>query len=268
MSLRHLIIKPFDGLPCLEVPLYTLKRYAIYRIIFSAWAEWMISKTEWLGYLDLTAGPGYSTVKDKGLTNKQVAASPIIALQTKPRFTHLIFIEKNRKFYSALRKRIKGFCEGRECDVLNEDANEYVRYAVKRLEGHCLVCVDPFRPTDILWRTIKRILENDFCDLVGAYPAPLLQRSLGRFRNRLFVPGIHKHMPPGFKLNIEMNVLKASAAYCRSKIKEKFQRTCFHCFVRGMPYPVLFSTKENKLAEIIYNKLEMGGTCDEIIFDE
>lgn len=262
-----LIIEPCDGLPCLDIPSYTLIRYSIYRIIFAEWAKWMGSKTEWIGYLDLTAGPGYSIVR--GLKNNyQVAASPIIALKTEPKFTNFIFIEREREFYNALVKRVKKRFMDRNCHFLFGDANEHIRSALKMLEGHCLVCVDPFRPTDISWKTLEKILKEDFCDLVGAYPAPLVQRSIGRHSGRLFVLGVHRHMPPNFPLNIKKNVFRRSAEFCRKAIKEIFGRVSIHCLVKELPYPILFCTKDFKLANQIRNKLEAERPHDEILYEK
>lgn len=264
-----LITSASDGLICLDIPSYTLKKYCIYRIIFSQWTKWIQQRSRWIGYLDLTAGPGFSKVKSNSHSRKkQIAGSPFIALGTTPKFTHLFFNEGKKAYCHALRERLKRSGEHRFYEVSNEDANKYIIYALRRIEGHCLVCVDPFRPTDILWKTVERILKEDLCDIVGVYPAPLIQRSIGKFRGRLYVPGIHKHMPPDFRLDIETELMKSSAASCRKKIKEHFQRTTMHCFVREMPYAVLFSTKDHKLAKLIYNKLKKEGICDEIIFDE
>lgn len=264
-----LITTASDKLICLDIPSYTLKRYRICRIIFSQWTKWVQRRSGWIGYIDLTAGPGFSRVKSNGrLRNKQIAGSPFIALKTKPKFTHLFLNERNPAYCRALRKRLKRSGEKRFYEVSNKDANRYITYALRKIEGHCLVCVDPFRPTDITWRTIERILKEDLHDIVGAIPAPLTQRSVGRFEGRLFVPGIHKHMPPGFKLDIKQQTLKSSASYYRKKIKDDFQRISMHCFVRGMPYPVLFCTKSRELGRLIYNKLKKKGICDEIVLEK
>ena len=269
MSKFSLIIEPFNGLLCLDIPSYTLKKYSIYQVIFSEWTKWIRPKAEWIGYLDLTTGPGYSKVKEcREIGDKQVAASPIIALRTEPRFTDLMFIERNRKYCNALKERIKEFCEGRNCDVLNEDANKYIRYAIKRLEGHCLVCIDPFRPRDLGWETLENVLQEDLCDVVSVYPAPLTQRPIRRHRGRLFIPGVHKHMPPGFQLDMKEEVLRTSSEFCRKKIGEIFGRSVLHCFIRGVPYPILFATKDFELGKHIYNKLKSEGVCDEIAFKE
>ncbi|MEM3628524.1 MAG: three-Cys-motif partner protein TcmP [Candidatus Bathyarchaeia archaeon] len=264
-----LIVELRDGLPCLDIPSYTLKRYILYRIIFAEWTKWIAPKTEWIGYLDLTAGPGYSIVREYK-DNYQVAASPVIALKTEPKFTNLIFIEREKNFYDALEKRVKTRFAEREknCRFLLGDANVYVRSAIKMLEGHCLVCVDPFRPTDISWKTLEKILEEDFCDLIGAYPAPLVQRSIGRHSGRYFVPGVHRHMPPGFLLNIKKRIFQKSAEFCRKVIKQNFGRFSIHCFVKELPYPILFCTKDFNLANHLYDKLEAEKRHDQIIYEK
>jgi len=263
-----LIVEPWDGLPCLPIPGYTLNRYSIYRTIFIEWTKWIKPKANWIGYLDLTAGPGYSRVKESSKTDIQVAATPIIALKTEPKFTHFIFVEREPESYNALGKRIKTYHAERNCRVLPGDANEIIQSAMKFLEGHCLVCVDPFRPTDIAWKTLEKILEEELWDLLTAYPAPLTQRVIGRRSGRLYVPGVHQHMPPGFELNIKKGALKTSAKFCREKICEIFHRSSIHIIVREVPYPMLFCTKDFKLADQIYQKLKIERCHDEIIRKE
>jgi hypothetical protein len=242
-----------------------LHRYAIYRTIFAEWTKWVKSKADWIGFLDLTAGPGYSRVRESSEVDVQVAATPIIALKTEPKFTKLIFVEREPESCDTLRKRIKSYHPERDCRVLFGDANKILKSALKFLEGHCLVCVDPFRPTDIAWTTLDEVLTEEFCDLLSAYPAPLTQRVVGRRSGRLYVPGVHQHMPPGFELDVKKGALRTCAKFCREKIGEIFQRSSFHVIVREVPYPMLFCTKDFKLADQIYQKLKTERCHDEII---
>lgn len=268
MDQGSLTVEPKDGLPCLSIPSYTLNRYAIYRSIFSEWTGWIKLKADWLGYVDLTAGPGFSTVRNSEESDQQVAATPIIALNTEPRFTNLIFVERKSESCNVLEQRLRTHHTERNCRFLVGDANEIIKPVLKSLEGHCLVCVDPFRPTDIAWKTIEVILKEDFCDLLGAYPAPLTQRVIGRRSGRLYIKGLHQHLPPGFQLNVKRGALRTSAEFCREKIKERFNRRSIHIMVRKVPYPMLFCTKDFKLADKVYQRLKGERKNDEIVYQE
>jgi three-Cys-motif partner protein len=160
----------------------------------------MDEKARWTGYLDLTAGPGYSVVKNMPpeLKYKQIAASPIIALKTKPEFSYMIFVERDSKNCGALRTRIEKNRPKGSFHIRQRDANTYAVHALKYLEGPCLVCVDPYDPTDAKRTTVKTVLKNSLCDLVGLLPAPGIQRVVGAYGDRLFVEGLHEHMPPNF----------------------------------------------------------------------
>jgi hypothetical protein len=118
------------------------------------------------------------------------------------------------------------------------------------------------------WKTYEKILGEEFCDFLGAYPAPLTQRVIGRRSGRLYVPGVHQHLPPGFELSMKKGALKKSAKFCREKICEMFHRKSIHVIVHEVPYPMLFCTKDFKLADRIYQKLKTERCNDEIICQE
>jgi len=251
---NFLILKDEDGLPCLTegVQDYTLIRYKIYKIIFSTWTSWWMNRTRWLGYLDLTAGPGYSQTKKLIRAKKQVGASPIIAIETSPPFTQFIFIEKNPDYCNALRKRISN---KPNCIVCQGDANNLIDSALLEVQGHCLACIDPFKPSDIAWRTVSKLLQEKFCDIVGVLPAPLVQRSVGRFSNREYIESLHKHMPPPFSLKEAKKFSKGFLEYCRHVytdfIEKEFERHVFTHYLRDAKYQVLFATTDRELKEKI-----------------
>jgi len=259
-----LILRDEDGLPCLTegVQTYTLIRYKIYKVVFSAWASWWKDKTSWIGYLDLTAGPGYSQTKELKKIKKQVGASPIIAIETNPPFSHFIFIERNPEFCNILRKRIG---ERINCIICNRDANDIIDSALLEVRGRCLVCVDPFRPSDITWRTVSKLLREKFCDIIGVLPAPLIQRSVGRFSNRDYIKSLNEHMPPSFSLKEAKKFSKSFLEYCRciyaSYIEDKLKRYVFTYYLKDAKYQVLFATVENELKEKIKNQLAAYLSC-------
>ncbi len=259
-----LIFRDEDGFPCLAegVQDYTLIRYKIYKIIFSTWTSWWKDRTGWLGYLDLTAGPGYSQTKKLKKVKKQVGASPIIAIETKPQFTHFIFIEKNPDFCNALRKRMT---EKGNCIIHQGDANDLVDSALLEIQGRCLACVDPFRPSDITWRTVSKLLREKFCDIVGVLPAPLIQRSVGRFRDRDYIKSLREHMPPIFSLKNAKKFSGGFLEYCRhiyvSYLENELKRYVFTHYLRDAKYQVLFATTEKGLKEKIKSNVVVYLSC-------
>jgi three-Cys-motif partner protein len=256
-----LILKDEDGLRCLTegVQDYTLMRYKIYKVIFSTWTSWWMNRTRWFGYLDLTAGPGFSQTKKLIKVKKQVGASPIIATETNPPFTQFIFIEKNPDYCDALRKRILKMNKP-NCMICLGDANDLVDSVLLEIQGRCLVCVDPFRPSDIMWRTISKLLKEKFCDIVGVLPAPLVQRPVGRFSNREYIESLCKHMPPSFSLKEAKNFGKGFLKYCRfvytNFIEKEFKRHVFTHYLKNAKYQVLFATTEEGLKEKIKAQIE------------
>jgi len=239
-----LVLKDTDSLPCLTegVQDYTLVRYKIYRITFSIWTTWWKDKARWIGYLDLTAGPGYSQTEKLKKIKKQVGASPIIALETVPSFTNFIFIEKNPEYFAPLKKRVG---RSKNCRVINKDANSVIDSALLEIQGHCLVCIDPFRPSDITWRTVSKILQEKFCDIVGVLPAPLIQRSVGRFSDRSYIKSLCEHMPPSFSLKKAKELGEKCLKYCMKTyaqfIQEEFDRFVFTYYIKDARYQVLFA---------------------------
>ena len=253
-----LFVEPRDELPCLEITKHTLKKYCMYRLIFQEWARFMEKKTRWTCYLDLTAGPGYSQLKvmPQELSSKQIAASPIIALKTKPEFSYLILVERELENYRALKKRITRISESRHLCIRQNDANDYVRYALMQLEGPCLVCIDPYAPTDIKWSTIEMVLENPLCDLIGLLPAPGIQRVVGAFGDRLFMEGLHGHMPPNFRWEEAetKGMLKYAMECFREWIKSLGRSINWH-YIRQARYQIIFAATNPELTDSIHKKV-------------
>jgi hypothetical protein len=193
---KYLTIGELDGNFCLPISPHTLLRYGLYRIAFNEWAAYRKTKAEWVGYLDLTAGPGYSRLKPRyaslyGFSQKQIAASPFIAYDAE--FSRWILIEKNSTHYLALRNRFEGQLD--RVSIFNKDAIQYAPYALRQIRGPCLVCVDPYKPTDITAEILKNLFENKLCDIVGVLPAPGYERAKASWKDRLYVKGLDKHLP-------------------------------------------------------------------------
>ena len=214
-------------------------------------------------YIDLTAGPGTSEVEASGT---RVEASPLIALTTKPPFTKCIFIEKDIGTSSALRARLSRYKQHYpiEYAVFNRNSNgllfESFWHEVLQnfTDVPCLICVDPEGPFDIAWKTIEWWLSRGNCDIIMIYPPPEICRSYGRLKDRTYVRGLHRALPPGWDVNVQnagnpKKFTEIIIEFCKSKISETGHHISELRLVRGpkhnILYPILFATKNKKVAK-------------------
>jgi len=243
----YLVITNFDEYARLPIHSYALIRYAIYRICFKIWTQIMQEESRWLGYFDLTAGPGYSEVIQEELPlGKQVGGSPIIAINTEPPFDFFYFVEKEPGYYLALEKRLKKLLPRELYRIERSDVNKIIKEILKIKKGPCLVCVDPFRPTDIKPLALDNILKNDDCDLIGVWPPPESQRKLTRRLSHNVLLPFHGHSVQ----------LAALARKIHENVAKFYERTVISFYIPQAPYYVMFALKDNKIADRTHNKFE------------
>lgn len=249
-----LLEKPdnLEGSAYLPIKRHTLRKYEVYYHIFSEFTGYCADRGLNPCYVDLTAGPGYSSVE--GL--RYAKASPILAIETIPRFAFLILIEKDRERCSALRYRTRG---ERRCYVIRDDSNRRVKgpralwgYVPTELcandQCRCLVCIDPEGSGDISWRTVKAVAERPDCDIIGLLPAPEFKRAWGRHRG-IYVPGVHSHMPPGKWKDPDKHYVESIENLGHNvRVLRRIEMT------RGVEYQILFATKEPQLLEKVENR--------------
>jgi three-Cys-motif partner protein len=257
---QHLLyVEPRDELPCLKIPKYTLEKYCLYRIVFNEWIKFMDEKARWKGYVDLTAGPGYSELKDMPpeLTSKQIAASPIIALKTKPEFSYMIFVERDPENCRALANRVGRIRANGSFHIRQSDANAYATHALRYLKGPCLVCVDPYDPMDVKRTTVETVLKNSLCDLVGLLPAPEIQRVVGAYGDRLFIEGLHEHMPLDFDFEEakKKGILKYARECYREWVMSFGRSTCCH-YIPKARYQIIFASTSPDLSTRVHKKIK------------
>lgn len=218
----------------------------------------MEEKARWTCYLDLTAGPGYSELKHMPLelTSKQIAASPIIALKTKPEFSYMIFVERDPENCRALRNRVGKIRENEDFHIRQSDANTYAIRALRYLKGPCLVCVDPYDPTDVKRTTVETVLKNPLCNLVGLLPAPEIQRVVGAYGDRLFIEGLHEHMQPDFDFEEAKmkGILKYARECYREWVKSFGRSVCWH-YIPKARYQIIFAAANPNLTARIHKKI-------------
>lgn len=218
----------------------------------------MEEKARWTCYIDLTAGPGYSELKDMPpeLMAKHIAASPIIALKTKPEFSYMIFVERTLENCNTLRNRVGKIRKNGDFHIRQSDANAYVIHALRYLKGPSLVCVDPYDPTDVKRTTVEAVLKNPLCDLVGLLPAPGIQRVVGAYGDRLFIEGLHEHMPLTF--DFEEAKKKGILKYARECYREwvmSFGRSISWHYIPKARYQIVFASTSPDLSTRVHKKI-------------
>jgi three-Cys-motif partner protein len=111
-------------------------------------------------YIDLFSGPGFARIRGSG---RIVAASPILSLRVKDRFTKHIFCEQREDFLDALRRRVEREAPDADVEYVLGDVNQVVQEVVARIppygQGNTQLSfcfVDPFS-VDLSFETIRTL---------------------------------------------------------------------------------------------------------------
>lgn len=141
-------------------------------------------------YIDAFAGTGTLAAPDLPLTDMlpelmegvddYQKGSVRRALEVEPNFDHYVFIEKDRKCFLELKKITNEF-PGRDIQVRNEDANEFLRGWCKHVDKRtrAVVFLDPFG-AEVKWDVIKLIAATRAVDLWLLFPLFAVNRMLIR----------------------------------------------------------------------------------------
>ena len=143
-------------------------------------------------YVDAFAGTGYHEPKRDENTDQILLFDPTseetqnfldgsarIALQVKHPFQEYIFIEKNKKRFSELKKLRSEFPNER-IEFSNRDANDYlVNFCNERnwTSNRALVFLDPYG-MQVNWETMESIAETEAIDLWILFPLGTINRLL------------------------------------------------------------------------------------------
>lgn len=103
------------------------------------------------------------------------------ALEVEPQFDHYVFIEKDKKRYAEL-EQIKKEFPGRDIQVKNEDANEFLNNWCRkfdRAKSRAVVFLDPFG-ANVKWEAISLIAKTRAVDLWLLFPLFAVNRMLVR----------------------------------------------------------------------------------------
>lgn len=140
------------------------KHYFLMRYI-DAFTTSMKGKWQGLHYIDLFAGAGIEKLKG---SKTLYWGSPMIAAQTRFKFTKLHLCEKDPRKHEVLKSRIEGI--GQNSQILCGDANEKIREIVNDIpeETLSLAFIDPYG-LHLDFETLQ-ILKQNRADLIIFFP--------------------------------------------------------------------------------------------------
>ena len=138
-----------------------------------------LGKTFTLYYIDAFAGTGECDITVAG-KQLRVPGSASIAIDCKPPFHKMIFIEKAPSRVRALEKLSKA-AKQREIAVVRDDANVAVpaHLAALRRSDRAVVLLDPYGMT-VDWTTLTKIAESKLADVWYLFPLSGLYRQAAR----------------------------------------------------------------------------------------
>ncbi len=147
-------------------------------------------KKRWLRafhYIDGFAGPGLLSAREAdGIQEKQeiqayLEGSPLLALDCKPPFDHLWFIEQDQSRVSRLNSIIEERAEEARTDVRRADANEVINEIISQLgrQERGLVFLDPYG-LELDWQTVERLGRAGIFDVFINFSLMGIFRNLSR----------------------------------------------------------------------------------------
>jgi len=129
-------------------------------------------------FIDLFAGPGFACDQT---SSKLIEGSPLIALNhTGAPFTSVILCELESDNINALEKRTIGH-EPR-VHIVAGDCNAQILRVLFLIPDHGLniALVDPFRPSDLVWETLRNLGTVNRMDLIIHFPTMAIKRNFAK----------------------------------------------------------------------------------------
>ena len=154
-------------------------------------------------YIDAFAGTGSRTETkavlpfmgegDESFVEVSTPGSARIALETKPEFHHVLFIEKDQRKADTL-KRVLAEYPCSRAQVREGDANEIVQRTCNRYRWHeermrGVIFLDPYG-MEVRWETVEAIAKTEALDCWYFFPLSGLYRNAPKDPNKLDQPKI------------------------------------------------------------------------------
>lgn len=136
-----------------------------------AYTTALSSRAFTLHYVDAFAGTGKCTIRMGG-RDRTIPGSAWLALECKPPFHKLMFIEKAQSKVKELRQLVANeHFAGRDCAIQEGDANELLPAYLDRLGpgDRAVVNLDPFG-MDVHWTTLEKIAASKIADVFYLFP--------------------------------------------------------------------------------------------------
>lgn len=176
-----------DGLLTPPIKAHSLKKYQAISYYLKIFSTSMKGKWDNRVYIDLFSGAGRAKVEEQGVI---VPGSPLLALGVEDRFDKYIFCEQDHECCAALSQRVSVVCEPDKFKVIPGDVNQNVEAILGEIPkfgkgSSCLsfCLVDPFRISDIKFKTIKRLSEL-YVDFLVLIPSSMdARRNQGIYLN-------------------------------------------------------------------------------------
>lgn len=166
-----------DGLYCRPSGVWAKEKLDYLRRYIEIFEVSMKNKWKTRNYIDIFSGPGMNIIEDR---NEFILGSPLIALNTKPPFSHYYLIESDYKCYIALNSRIKPFLQ--VTSLYRDDANIVIDSILSEIrkdedESLNLSFIDP-EGLEIEWGIIEKLAKIKRMDLIINYPQQGLSRTM------------------------------------------------------------------------------------------
>lgn len=187
MTPKPVVVDPADGLPVLEVGLWTAEKHDYLRRYITATKA---ARSRYLApigpggaaFIDLFAGPGRARVRERG---DVIDGSPLIATgHREAPFTDILLCELDPASAAAPKKRLEG---DQRVRVFTGDCNDEIdriAVAIPRY-GLNLALIDPFGATPLRFETLGKLARFDRMDILLHFPTNDFVRNLRRHPDRV-----------------------------------------------------------------------------------
>lgn len=222
-------------------------------------------------YIDFCSGPGACKLE----SGHKFLGSPIISLlkgvhhikkrDEYLRFEKWFFIDIKKKFCSALEKRKKRVLKilrrnkikvsRNDISVCESDCNKIIDKVLEKVKDYqkytILAFIDPEGIKEIEWKTLEKLFDKEYVDVIYAYPTGGLKRGLEKGH-------LKKYMPPLTKEEKERVIYeKVNHSWYADKFVEKVakklkKRKIYH------GYASVFNSKKTELYRILWQSSSRG----------
>ena len=162
-----------------EIKLEVLRRY------LPAYTTALKNQTFALHYIDAFAGTGLVSIQS-GNARRLIPGSATIAIECRPPFHRLTFIETRRRHADALR-RLAASRSDLVIDVTHGDANVELPDTLARLDAksdRAVVFIDPYGMA-LRWETLEKVARSQLADVWYLFPLSGMYRQAARSAAKL-----------------------------------------------------------------------------------